>query len=53
MTTPEYKSECCGAEVEKKLIYHAEVDKWGRLDWSYTNCCSKCHKPTTVRKEEG
>ena len=48
MTESEYKSECCGADVEEHcepISTYGSVEKWIE--------CSKCHNPCTVRKEEG
>ena len=55
---PEYKSECCGASVRYLPFYKRYVTQYSE---TYTNIasidfeleCDKCHKPTTVRKEEG
>jgi len=56
MTTPEYKSECHGADYTIEFVVFEKSGK------KLVRICSKCHKPcsvaelpkaSTVRKEEG
>ena len=53
MATPEHKSECCGAKVYKSISGMEYAKDGEPLNYRYTKFCSQCHKPTTVRKEEG
>ena len=55
MTTPEYKSECHGADVYwgiDTVNAYTNVSGTGGLVEQRAWVCSQCHKPTTVRKEE-